>query len=65
MVSAIGADTLAAISQAGPETRGKVSFNYAQYRTPRRTSAENENLKSAQNEHKNKSFYAYENVTML
>ena len=34
----------------------------AHYRAPRKACANNEKLKSAWNEHKNESFYAYENL---
>ena len=38
---------------------------YARYRAPRKAHANNDKLKSARNEHKNQSFYAYENVMRL
>ena len=37
-----------------------MAFTYARYRAPRKAHASNEKLKSARNEHKNESFYAYE-----
>ena len=40
-------------------------FTYAHYRAPCKAHAYNEKLKSAQNEHKNESFYAYINVMRL
>ena len=42
-----------------------MAFTYARYRAPRKARANNEKLKSARNEHKNVSFYAYENVMRL
>ena len=39
-----------------------MAFTYARYWVLRKAGANNEKLKSTQNEHKNKSFYAYENV---
>ena len=41
------------------------AITYARYRVPHKAHANNEKLKSAQNEHKNESFYAYENVMRL
>ena len=42
-----------------------MAFTDARYRAPRKARANNEKLKSARNEHKNVSFYAYENVIRL
>ena len=42
-----------------------MAFTYALYRKAQRKACANEKLKSAQNEHKNESFYAYENVMRL
>ena len=39
-----------------------MAFTYARYQAPHKAHAYNEKLKSARNEHKNESFYAYENV---
>ena len=39
--------------------------DYARYLALLKAHANNENLKSAWNEHKNESFYAYENVMRL
>ena len=42
-----------------------MAFTYARYRAPRKARANNEKLILARNEHKNESFYAYENVMRL
>ena len=40
-------------------------FYLCSYRAPRKARANNEKVKSARNENKNESFYAYENVMRL
>ena len=41
------------------------AFTYAHYRAPCKAHANNEKVKSVGNEHKNESFYEYENVMRL
>ena len=42
-----------------------MAFTYARYRAPLKAHANNEKLKSTRTEHKNESFYAYENVIRM
>ena len=42
-----------------------MAFTYARYPVPRKAHANNEKLKSTRNEHKNESFYAFNNVMRL
>ena len=42
-----------------------MALTYARFQAPRKARANNEKLKSAQKEHKNENFYAYENVMRL
>ena len=42
-----------------------MAFSYARYQAPCKTRANNEKLKSSQNEHKNGNFDVFENVMRL